>query len=69
LWVNLRRPLTVMFALGVAGWLFRCFRDLTPQDLYPLLIGMLFIILAIKFIQVFSGGQTAETPVFSGEYA
>jgi hypothetical protein len=69
LWVNLRRPLGVMFSLGVAGWLFRAFRDLTPHDLYPLLIGMTFIILTIKFMRMFQGGQTAEPPVASGEYA
>ncbi|MGD0462311.1 MAG: hypothetical protein ABSB74_07460 [Tepidisphaeraceae bacterium] len=69
LWVNLRRPLSVMFALGIAAWLFRCFRDLTPHDLYPLLIGMLFIILTVKFMQIFYGGRPAAPLVVSGEYA
>ncbi|MGD0138246.1 MAG: hypothetical protein ABSD28_05175 [Tepidisphaeraceae bacterium] len=67
--LNLRRPLSVMFALGLAAWMFRCFRDLAPQELYPLLIGIGFMALAIKFIQVFSGGQTVEPAVVSGEYA
>jgi len=69
LWLNKRRPLSVMFALGWAAWLFRCFRDLTPQDLYPLLIGIGFIALAIKFMQVFYGGQASEPVVAYGEYA
>lgn len=30
----------MLFVLGLATWLFRCFRDLTPHDLYPLLIGI-----------------------------
>jgi hypothetical protein len=69
LWINLRRPLSVMFALGLAAWLFRCFRDLTPQDLYPLLIGISFILVAIKFMEIFTGGRVVESPVGSGEYA
>lgn len=32
--------LRFLFCLGVATWLFRCFRDLTPHDIYPLLIGV-----------------------------
>jgi hypothetical protein len=69
LWINLRRPLSVMFALGIAAWLFRCFRDLTPQDLYPLLIGIGFIVVVFKFLEMFLGRPTAEMPVVSGEYA
>jgi hypothetical protein len=69
LWINLRRPLSVMFALGVAAWLFRSFRDLTPHDLYPLLIGMTFIVLTIKFLQMFSGGPMPAQHVPAGEYA
>jgi hypothetical protein len=69
LWINLRRPLSVMFALGVAAWLFRSFRDLTPHDLYPLLIGMIFIIIAIKIMEMFSGGPVPAHHVPAGEYA
>jgi hypothetical protein len=70
LWLNLRRPLTVMFALGLATWMFRCFRDLTPFDLYPLLIGVLFMILTILFMRPFVYGGRATLPsVVSGEFA
>ena len=34
------RPVATLFLLGLMTYFFRCYRDLTPHDLYPLLIGM-----------------------------
>jgi hypothetical protein len=33
------RPAGTLFVLGLFQYMFRGFRDLTPHDLYPLLIG------------------------------
>jgi hypothetical protein len=32
--------MAMLFSMALATWMFRCFRDLTPHDLYPLLIGV-----------------------------
>lgn len=44
------RLMALLFAMGFATYLFRAFRDLTPHDLYPLLIGTVAISFMIKMI-------------------
>jgi hypothetical protein len=44
---NKNRLIVMLFGLGLATWMFRCFRDLTPHDLYPLLIGIVAYILLV----------------------
>jgi hypothetical protein len=47
---HLRRPFALLMTLGLATWLFRSFRDLTPHDLYPLLIGGVGIYLLMRLV-------------------
>jgi oligosaccharide repeat unit polymerase len=68
LWLNPRRPLALMFTLGLMVYLFGAFRDLSPHGLYPLLIGMTFLILVILFMRIFYAGQKAGPPGVSVEY-
>ncbi len=51
------RIMGILFALGLSTYLFRAFRDLTPHDLYPLLIGMLVISIFTKILSP-KGHQT-----------
>lgn len=59
LFVNLHKPFGLMFSMGLATWLFRDFRDLTPHDVYPLLIGTIVGAIGIKVILKFAGGAPA----------
>jgi hypothetical protein len=56
LYANLNKPFAMMFAMGLATWLMRDFRDLTPHDLYPILIGTGVGTIAIFVLRTFAGG-------------
>lgn len=53
------RLLRLFLALGIATWLFRCFREFAYLFLYPLLIGLLAIAFAIWIFNLFTGGSSA----------
>jgi hypothetical protein len=42
--------MSFLFAMGFATYLFRAFRDLTPHDFYPLVIGTMLVSVLIVFI-------------------
>ncbi|MGA3067878.1 MAG: hypothetical protein ABSF29_13630 [Tepidisphaeraceae bacterium] len=68
LYVNLNKPFGLMFSMGLVTWLFRDFRDLTPHDLYPLLIGTIVGAAGIFVLNAFAGGAPAGGQVaYAGE--
>jgi hypothetical protein len=56
LYANLNKPFAMMFSMGMATWLMRDFRDLTPHDLYPILIGTIVGSIGIFVMRAFAGG-------------
>jgi len=60
---NLYRPFALLIVLGLCTWLFRSFRDLTPHDLYPLLIGAVAMTVLLKFMP----NQAAPASEWNGQ--
>ena len=54
------RPAATLFVLGLFQYLFRAFRDLTPHDLYPLLIGAGAMALLVIFSRPLFGGDAPQ---------
>lgn len=54
-----RRPLRLLLALGLAAWLFRCFRGMNYHDLYPLLIATAVLVIVIMVQRTFSPRRAA----------
>lgn len=46
------KPMRILFSLGFATWLFRIFRGLNFNDLYPLMVGGLLLFVIIKVINM-----------------
>jgi hypothetical protein len=67
LYANLNKPFAMMFSMGLTTWLMRGFRDLTPHELYPILIGTIVGSICILVLRAFAGG-TAPAAVY-GEAA
>ena len=53
------RPAATLFVLGLFQYLFRAFRDLTPHDLYPLLIGAGAMAALVIFSRPLFGSNSA----------
>jgi hypothetical protein len=54
-----RRPLRLLVALGIAAWLFRCYRGMNFHNLYPLLIAVAAVAIAIAVQRVMSPQRSA----------
>jgi hypothetical protein len=52
--------LATLFALGFAAYLIRAFRDLTPHELYPTLIGVIVISAIIFALRPFTGAPASQ---------
>ena len=57
------QPLKVMFALGFATFMFRCYRDLWWHNLYPLMIGgvVLWVVIRLLFGSARAGPPAAAS--------
>lgn len=64
---NLHKPFALMFSMGLLTWLFRDFRDLTPHDVYPILIGTTVGAVGILVLRAFAGG--APAPMYTSAEA
>ncbi len=53
------RIMALLFGLGLTTYMFRSYRDLTPHNVYPLLIGMLVISIFTKFLASGSTNQSS----------
>src|SRR5689334_21609110 len=61
------RPAATLFGLGLLQYMFRSFRDLTPHDLYPLLIGAgAMAVLVVLSRPLFGSDAPAPEPVPQG---
>lgn len=61
-------PMRVLFSLGFATWLFRVFRGMNFNDLYPLMIGGLMLFVIIKVVNTSTAPpyqQISTTPANS----
>jgi hypothetical protein len=67
LFKNLHRPLTVLMVLGYFTFLFRSFRDLTFNWLYPLIFTGIILWVMVKVGNALFGGSTEESEP-SGEW-
>jgi hypothetical protein len=52
--LSIGRPLALILALGMLVWLFRCYRNFTFIHMHPLLIGVVFLVLCVKFSNLFT---------------
>lgn len=55
------RPMVILLSLGLATWLFRCFRNFMFHDIYPLIIGAVVIYVVVKITNHFSSPGAAPT--------
>jgi oligosaccharide repeat unit polymerase len=64
------RPMGMFVSLGMAVWLFRCYRDFEYNELYPLLAGMVVLsILVYAFRPLFGSGARADAPPLEAQPA
>jgi hypothetical protein len=63
---SLHRPMGLMFSLGLAAYMFRSYRDLTPHNFYPLMIGTT-VISGLIFFTRMTAGLPALEPAEGGQ--
>lgn len=56
-------PMRLMFSLALATWLFRSFRGVNFNDLYPIIIGGVLLYITIKFINTATSPQPQPSPL------
>ena len=62
------RPAATLFVLGLFQYMFRCYRDLTPHDLYPLLFGAgAMAILVVLSRPLFGSDESAQAQPSAAE--
>jgi hypothetical protein len=58
------RPIGMFVSLGMAVWLFRCYRDFQFNELYPLLAGMVLLTIFVRlFRPIFGTAPQADQPL------
>jgi hypothetical protein len=65
LYYNLHKPFAMMFSVGLAVYLFRAYRDLTPHDCYPLLIGTICGSMGIFILRKIYGAEGTAPAEYS----
>ncbi|HAI12883.1 MAG TPA: hypothetical protein DCM28_14335 [Phycisphaerales bacterium] len=59
-------PMHLMFSLALGTWLFRSFRDVNFNDLYPILIGGLMLYVIITFINLSTATPASQVQLRTG---
>jgi hypothetical protein len=52
--------LPILISLGLATWIFRCFRDMTFPEFYEMAIGVIFISIAVLVLRPLSGNSAPD---------